>query len=286
MKKIVLISNKKKNIPDAALRAVIEKLISLGCTVAIPADDNCDAYREFQLTEYTADDLFEGAFLTVVMGGDGSIIKAARKSSKYGVPIVGFNFGRVGFLAELEMGDLDLLDRIVSGDYKTEERMMLDVEIVREGEVNKIKYPCLNEAVLSNGPVSRLTDFDLYCDGSLVSHYDADGIIVSTPTGSTAYSLSAGGPIVYQTMECIVATPICAHSFSLRPIVFTGESVLEIRNASCRKNKMYITVDGRDNTEITPADVNKIKKSACKTKLVRVKDAGFVSTLRDKLNKK
>ena len=287
MKKVVLISSRKKNIPNESLLAVVSKLSQLGCTVFVSEQDFYPAYEGGGVTVCSDDSaLYDGASLVVVMGGDGSIIKAARKASALGIPIVGVNFGRLGFLAELEISELDLLDRIVNGDYKTEERMMLDVEIVREGEVNKIKYPCLNEAVLSNGPISRLTGFDLYCDGDFVSHYDADGIIISTPTGSSAYSLSAGGPLVYQTMECIIATPICPHSFSLRPIVFTGESCLEIRNASCRKNKMFITVDGRDNTEIFSGDIIKIKKSNYKTKLVRVKNAGFVATLRGKLEKK
>ena len=287
MKKVVLISNRKKNIPDDAIHAVLSKLSSLGCAVSVSEYDHSPAYGGFDVTVCKDDaDLFDGASLVVVMGGDGSIIKAARKASSRGIPIVGINFGRLGFLAELEISEIDLLDGIVKGDYKTEERMMLDVEIVREGEVNKIKYPCLNEAVLSNGPISRLTGFDLYCDGDFVSHYDADGIIISTPTGSSAYSLSAGGPLVYQTMECVIATPICPHSFSLRPIVFTGDSLLEIRNAKCRKNKMFVTVDGRDNTEIFTGDVIKIRKSEYKTKLVRVKNAGFVATLRGKLEKK
>ncbi len=287
MKKIVLISSRKKNIPEAALRSVVTKLSELGCAVYVSGNDYYPVYVGLDISVCSdADALFEDAFLVVVMGGDGSIIKAARFASCRGIPIVGINFGRLGFLAELEISELDLLDRIVNGNYKTEERMMLDVEIVRKGEVNKIKYPCLNEAVLSNGPISRLTGFDLFCDGDFVSHYDADGIIISTPTGSSAYSLSAGGPLVYQTMECVIATPICPHSFSLRPIVFTGESCLEIRNASCRKNKMFITVDGRDNTEIFTGDIIKIRKSEYKTKLVRVKNAGFVATLRGKLEKK
>ena len=187
MKKVVLISNRKKNIPDDAIHAVLSKLSSLGCAVSVSECDHSSAYGGFDVTVCKDDaDLFDGASLVVVMGGDGSIIKAARKASSRGIPIVGINFGRLGFLAELEISEIDLLDGIVKGDYKTEERMMLDVEIVREGEVNKNKYPCLNEAVLSNGPISRLTGFDLYCDGDFVSHYDADGIIISTPTGSSA----------------------------------------------------------------------------------------------------
>lgn len=285
-KNVVLISNIKKGIPDDSLRAVLSRLESLGCAVSVCLDDDNPVFGEFKsVIHKRRESLYDGSSLIIVMGGDGSIIEAARQSVEYELPIVGINFGRIGFMAELEISELELIDKIIAGEYRTEERMMLDVDILRDGSHTKLKYPCLNETVLSNGPISRLASFDLYCDGALVSHYDADGVIVSTPTGSSAYSLSAGGPLVYQTMECIIVTPICPHSFALRPVVFTGESELEIRNASCRKNKMFVTVDGRDNEEVSTEDVINIKKSKIKTKLVRVKDGTFVDTLHRKLGK-
>lgn len=285
-KGVTLISNIKKNIPPEALASVLDKLGELGCTVYVSEDDTNPIYASYSFVVPTSDgEMYRDSSLLIVMGGDGSIIEAARRSSGHDIPIVGINFGRLGYLAELEIGELSLLDRIIAGDYRTEERMMLDVEIIRGNVATKMTYPCLNETVLSNGPISRLADFDLYCDGEMLAHYDADGVIISTPTGSSAYSLSAGGPLVYQTMECIIATPICPHSFTLRPVVFTGDSSIEIRNASCRKNKMFITIDGRDNAEIFTSDIIKIKKSDRKTKLIRVKDGGFINTLHRKLAK-
>ena len=284
---VSLISNIKKGIPDSAIIDVAETLDALSCSVKVCREFSSSAI--FGLNNVVLcpiEKLFEGSELLIVMGGDGSIITAARMSHGYDIPIVGINFGRLGYLAELETGEIPLLKNIVMGEYRLEERMMLDVSVVKNGEIVNINYPCLNETVLSNGPISRLAEFDLYCDGEQVAHYAADGIIISTPTGSSAYSLSAGGPLVYQTMECIIATPICPHSFTLRPVVFTGDSVLEIRNPVCRKNSMYITVDGRDNEEIGPDDIIRISKSSSKTKLVRVKDGGFISTLNRKLGKK
>ena len=284
---VSLISNIKKGIPDSAILDVVKTLCELSCKVKVCKDYSRSVVYEIDnVTVCPIEELFDGSDLLIVMGGDGSIIKAARMSHGYDIPIVGINFGRLGFLAELETGDIHLLKKIVRGEYRIEERRMLDVSVIRKNEVVNIHYPCLNEVVLSNGPISRLAEFDLYCDGEQVARYAADGIIVSTPTGSSAYSLSAGGPLVYQTMECIIATPICPHSFTLRPVVFTGDSALEIRHPFCRKNKMFITVDGRDNEEIRSDDIIRISKSRSKTKLVRVKDGGFISTLNRKLGKK
>ena len=288
IKCVSLISNIKRGIPDSAILDVVRTLGGLSCKVKVCKEYSSKAvFGLDNVSVCPIGELFKGSDLLIVMGGDGSIIKAARMSHGYDIPIVGINFGRLGFLAELETGDIPLLKNIVRGEYRIEERMMLDVSVIRKNdEVVNIHYPCLNETVLSNGPISRLAEFDLYCDGEQVTHYAADGIIVSTPTGSSAYSLSAGGPLVYQTMECIIATPICPHSFTLRPVVFTGDSVLEIRNPFCRKNKMFITVDGRDNEEIRSDDVIRISKSRSITKLVRVKDGGFISTLNRKLGNK
>ena len=284
---VTLISNIKKGIPDTALIDVVQTLARFNCAVKVCEDYSSEAIFGMDNVNVCGKDaLFDSSELVIVMGGDGSIIEAARMSHGYDVPIVGINFGRLGYLAELETGDVALLENIVRGDFRIEERMMLDVSVTREGETIDLKYPCLNETVLSNGPISRLAEFDLYCDGEQAAHYDADGIIISTPTGSSAYSLSAGGPLVYQTMECIIATPICPHSFTLRPVVFTGDSVLEIRNPVCRKNSMFITVDGRDNEKILTGDVIRISKSKYKTRLVRIKDGGFINTLHRKLGKK
>ncbi|MBQ7714554.1 MAG: NAD(+)/NADH kinase [Clostridia bacterium] len=288
-KRITLISNIKKDIPDSALVSVMNTLDGFGCDILFSgATDNpsVKGSPNVKLIENEdPDSLFDGSELIVVMGGDGSIIEASRMSRGRNIPIVGINCGRLGYLAELEIGETDLLKKVIRGEYVTEERMMLDVEIIRGGKVRRRLAPCLNETVLSNAPISRLADFDLYCDGEAASHYDADGIIISTPTGSSAYSLSAGGPLVCQTMECIIATPICPHSFTLRPVVFTGDSMIEIKNAYCRMNRMFITVDGRENEEIFTDDTVRIRKSDAKTILARVKSGGFINTLHRKLGK-
>ena len=283
-KRVTLLSNIKKDIPESELSKIIEKLSSLGCTVYVSSDDNRQIFSMFTNIEKRAqDELFDGTDFIVVAGGDGSMLEAARLSAGSGIPLIGINFGRLGYLAELEVGELVLLEKVVSGDYKIEERMMLDVEIDREGHIQRLNSPCLNETVFSNAPISRLASFVLYCNGEAARKYKSDGIIVSTPTGSSAYSLSAGGPLVYQTMKCIIVTPICAHSFMQRPVVFTDDCIIEVKNASCRENKLFITVDGRDNIEIFSSDIIRIKKSDLTTKLIRVKEGGFINNLYGKL---
>lgn len=283
-KRVALLSNIKKDIPEFELEKVVEELSELGCDVCVGNDDRRQLYSKYGCVEFKpSDELFVGADLIVVTGGDGSMLEAARRSAKYSIPIIGINFGRLGYLTELEVGDLPLLEKVVNGEYKIEERMMLDVEIVRGNDVIRMNSPCLNETVFSNAPISRLASFDLYCNGEAAGRYKADGIIVCTPTGSSAYSLSAGGPLVYQTMKCIIVTPICAHSLIQRPVVFTDDCQLEVKNASCRENRLFITVDGKDNVEIYSTDVIRIRKSSLTTKLVRVKDGGFINALYRKL---
>ena len=285
IKNVTLIPGEKKHIPDCEIEKIIRLLSEMSCNVIMDGRFEGSSFCSFaSVITVPGSELYIDSDLIIVMGGDGSVIEAARTSADYEVPIVGINFGRLGFLAELEVNETDMLRRIIEGNFKVEERMMLDVSVIRSGQETFLPYPCLNDVVLSNGPVSRLSGFDLYCDGMYISRYSADGIVISTPTGSSAYSMSAGGPLISQAMECICATPICPHSFTLRPVVLMGDSVIEIKNAACRENSMYITADGRENTEIFSGDTVVIKKSAKKTRLVRVKDGGFVSVLHRKLS--
>lgn len=284
IKNVTLVPGEKKHIPDAEIEKILDILSSLSCRVKMEKRYEKSAFfHSGAVISVSREELFDGSELIIVMGGDGSVIEVARTSAEYNIPIVGINFGRLGFLAELEVSETSLLKQIIEGNFETDERMMLDVSVIRNGKETYLPYPCLNDVVLSNAPVSRLSGFDLYCDGIYISRYSADGIVISTPTGSSAYSMSAGGPLVSQSMECILATPICPHSFTLRPLVLMGDSVIEIKNAVCRENSMFITADGRENTEIFSGDVVVIKKSLKKTRLVKVKSGGFVSVLHRKI---
>lgn len=280
IKKVTLLVTPKKHILRESVCEIFKILINCGVERVFIESDIGYLTEINDVAEVCTDDkLFCNSELVIVMGGDGSIIDAARRSANYAVPLAGINFGRLGYLAELEYSEKERICELVSGKFWIEERMMLEVCVS-----DRDKLLSLNDTVLSNGPISRISNFDLLCDGVEVARYVADGIIICSPTGSSAYSLSAGGPLIYQTMECILATPICPHSMTVRPIVFSPDSVIEIKNPYCRENNMYITVDGRDNIEIFPKDTVTVKKSALKAHLARVKSKSFVDILHEKLS--
>jgi len=162
--------------------------------------------------------------------------------------------------------------------------MMLDIDVIASDKSLKSSSKALNEAVISNGPIPHLVEFDLYCDGNLCQHIRSDGIIVATPTGSSAYSMSAGGPVMDPSLSCICATPICPHHLNSRPVIFGSDSVLEIRNARCRNNYIYLSVDGKEVFEIDSGDVVRISKSKCTAPIVSSGKNSFIEVLNSKLS--
>ena len=298
MKKIALITN--FNIPDKvnAAIAVVQKLQQHGCEVITPAYNREKIARhrfargKLELTYVSQDAMYSEAELLIILGGDGTILEASRRAAMRKIPILGINLGRVGYMAELEMGELDqlasLFDRVTAeghkpAAYEIEKRSMLHVEVLNTaGEVRQQMYG-LNDAVITNGSVSRIVDIELWESGSLVTTYRADGLIVATPTGSTAYSMSAGGPVTDPRVKCFCVTPICPHSLAARPMIFPDDSTLEIRNICQREKMLYLTVDGRTNCELYRGESVRITRSSLETRLVRLKDCGFYSRLRLKM---
>ncbi len=263
--KIVVIPNKHKDKELVYTNRLIELLDGYGCTYTVAHDDSIS--------------LPESADLYIVLGGDGSIMRTSHTAARLGIPILSVNLGRMGYMAELESNELHLIDSYFSGNYHIEERMMLSVITPDNNE-----HIALNDAVLSNGRVSKMVSFSLFSDGQHLSHYNADGIIISTPTGSTAYSMSAGGPVVDPSVECLIATPVCPHSLNSRPVIFSGNTKLTIKNETDRDIPMFITVDGENNLEIAYGESVSIKRSDITTKLVRIKDECFYRTLSKKMN--
>ena len=266
---------------------VAEKLLTKDCEVLIAAFNRDKIARigkdRAELRYLPMDAVYTEADVLIVLGGDGSILEAARRAAQRGTPILGINLGRLGYMAELEMSDLDELDRLFTGDYRIDARSMLRVELMSGNELKSFCY-ALNDAVISNGSVSRMIDLELSEGGSLVTTYRADGLIIATPTGSTAYSMSAGGAIVDPRVSCFCATPICPHSFVARPLIFSDDSVLEVRNICVREKMLYLTVDGRMNFELYRNQTVRITKSKMETKLIRLKSCGFFRKLRQKMS--
>ena len=226
------------------------------------------------------DEIYKEAELIIVIGGDGSMLEAARRASVADVPVLGINMGRIGYMTELEMDELHLLDKVFAGEFVLDERAMLTVKIVSEKGAVRFAAQALNEAVIANGSTARIIDFELYDGKELVSAYRADGLVIATPTGSTAYSLSAGGPIVDPRLSCICVTPVCPHSLLARPTIFPDTAELRVKNVCVREKMLHLTVDGRATFEMYYGDAAVITKSDVTAKLLRVKDEGFCSKIR------
>lgn len=235
-------------------------------------------------TVFVPDDvLLNDADCVVVLGGDGSVIKAASSCAERGIPLLGINLGRVGYLAEVEQNELYLLARLFCGEYRIERRMMLSVSVLRNGIVIHKMRNALNEAVISNGTVAHMVDLSLACDGNFISNYHADGVIAATPTGSTAYSMSAGGPIIDPTLDCLCVTPVCAHALSARPILLSAESTLTMENICRREDNTYLTVDGEETCKLFTGDTVSICRAEAETKMIRFHENSFYSILNRKM---
>ena len=248
-------------------------------------------YKIEYVPEYAA---FKKADICIVFGGDGTILKIAKKASGGGAYILGMNMGRVGYLAELEVAEIELLHNLLSvksideietlEDVKIDKRMMLKCDIIKNGEV-VFTSNALNEVVISKGAVSRMAGLRLMCNGKNIITYRADGIVISTPTGSTAYCMSAGGPIIDPALDCICAVPVCPYMcLNNGPVVFSDKSVIEVEFKADKLNEAFCTVDGKVTKSLYDGDIIRITKSPCTTKLIRLKDTDFYSRLNEKMN--
>ena len=221
----------------------------------------------------------KNADMLVCFGGDGTILHAAKDANAHKVPILGVNLGSVGFMAELEQSELSMLSKLAAGKYTIESRMMLDVAVRRDGKVlfNDI---ALNDAALTKGAVARVVDLEVYGDKVMIANFSADGVIVSTPTGSTAYSMSAGGPLVEPTAGVGTSSNI---ALSARSIVLGRERTVSIKMGKQSRKTAYLSVDGGKAFRLGSGDVVELKMSSSKTRLVRVTGRSFYDILSQKL---
>ncbi|HBU06058.1 MAG TPA: NAD(+) kinase, partial [Nitrospiraceae bacterium] len=220
--------------------------------------------------------------MIVVLGGDGTMLNVARLVCERGVPILGVNLGGLGFITEVQKEEIcDAMDKTLSGEYSIEDRMMLTAHIHRHGE--KIaEYTVLNDVAINKGALARIIDLETYINKAYVTIFKADGLIVSTPTGSTAYSLSAGGPVLYPTLDCIILTPICPHTLTNRPTVLPDDALIEIMLKSVSED-VFLTLDGQVGFSLRKDDVVEIKRSPFKTRLIIPFERAYFQILRTKL---
>lgn len=223
------------------------------------------------------DELYKIADVIITIGGDGTIIRFAKRAALDGKAVLGINAGRVGYLANIEQNEYSLLAKLKTGEYTIEERMMLHITVKENGNVVG-EYEALNDAVITSGYISRIIDISASVDGDIIN-YHADGLISATPTGSTAYSMSAGGPVIDPAMKCVCLTPICSHSLAAKPILISGDKEIKLKAYSKKRTDIYLSVDGRKVTNIKPYTEIYLTRSQNIVKLVRINDRSFYRTL-------
>lgn len=217
----------------------------------------------------------------ICFGGDGTILHMAKAATKYNVPILGVNIGTMGFMAELEVSEMQQLSRLAQDDYTLDERMMLDVTVCRDRDII-FHDICLNDAVITKGAVARIVHLSVKCDGVQAMECGGDGIIIATPTGSTAYSLSAGGPVVEPEAHSILVTPICAHNVGSRCIVASDKRKITVSFVRNARRNAFLSVDGGKALRMNAGDVATICKSPLTTKLIRLKNNSFYDVMNAK----
>ena len=234
-------------------------------------------------TTLSEEEIRDQAELVVVLGGDGTLISVARLFSGKEVPILGVNLGSLGFLTEITVEELyTRLEKCLEGNPRVSERMMLEVTLHREGKEVETCY-VLNDVVINKGALARIVDIETKVNSSFLTNYKADGLIISTPTGSTGYSLSAGGPIIHPQMSCIAITPICPHTLTNRPIVLPDESIISITVTSSFDEKVYLTLDGQVGFELREGDSIEVRKASKTTSLIISRSRDYFEILRTKL---
>lgn len=287
MKKIAIVTN--FNITEKATAAlkVTNYLLKFGCKILVSqySKERVLGMKNYRGNIYflPIEKLYDEADLVIALGGDGTILDCAKRMATRGKPILGINLGHLGYMAELEMHELSSLSRVIEGNYTIDERALMDVEVFNRDGSSKFSSCALNDAVISNASVPKIINLELYAEDNLITTYRADGVLVSTPTGSTAYAMSAGGSIADPKVKCMLVTPICPHSFVSRQLIFSDLTNLKIKNVSVREKSLMLTLDGKIGCEVYREEIVKFSRSELTVKLVRLKDCSFYDILRQKM---
>ena len=286
MKNVILTPNPYRDKNFHTVRAAMQILKDAGINTRLclpfEVDRSYDLPRDLRFSRLDRE--LNNAEMVVCFGGDGTILHMAKAATRRGIPILGVNIGTMGFMAELESTELDKLVKVAKGEYTLDSRMMLDVTVQRDRDII-FHDICLNDVVVTKGAVARIVHLEVKCDGVTAMECGGDGIIVSTPTGSTAYSYSAGGPIVEPEAKNIIITPICAHEIGSRSIVASDKRVITVEMIQNARRNAYLSVDGGRAIRLNMGDVTTVKKSHLETKLVRLKDRSFYDVVSAKFKK-
>ncbi len=280
MKRVVLTPNpyRDKNFNTARQAMQILKNAGMEVRMCLPfeVDKTCELPKDLYF--HRLDKEIVQADVVICFGGDGTILHMAKTATKHNVPILGVNIGTMGFMAELESGELGELARLAKDDYTIDSRMMLDVTVQRDRDIIFHEL-CLNDVAITKGTVARIVHLSVECDGVQAMECGGDGVIVATPTGSTAYSLSAGGPFVEPETHNILVTPVCAHDIGSRCIVASDRRVITVKVTGNARRNAFLSVDGGKSLRLSIGDKTTVCKSRKETKLIRLKDRSFYDVI-------
>lgn len=276
MKRVILAPNPYRDKNFETLREAVRVLNEAGIEtrVCLPfeVDRNYELPRDIRFSRMDRE--LPGVSMLICFGGDGTLLHMAKTATRHGIPVLGVNIGTMGFMAELESTELSQLARIATDDYTIDNRMMLDVTVHRDRDII-FHDLCLNDIAITKGAVARIVHLEVKCDGVQAMECGGDGIIVATPTGSTAYNLSAGGPIVEPDAHSILVTPICAHDVASRCIITSDKRTVSVSMTRNARRNAYLSVDGGRALRMNMGDVATIRKSDLCAKLVRLKERSF-----------
>ena len=284
MKNVILTPNPYRDRNFQTVRSAIQILKDAGIQpkLCLPfeVDRNYELPKDLRFSRLDRE--LPNAELVICFGGDGTILHMAKAATRRGVPLLGVNIGTMGFMAELESTELEKLAMLATGEFTTEKRMMLDVTVQRSRDI-LFHDICLNDAVITKGVIARIVHLSVKCDGVQAMECGGDGVIVATPTGSTAYSLSAGGPIVEPTAKNLLLTPICPHSTRSSSYVLSPDHVITVEAADANRKFVYLSVDGGKAFSLKNGDQVRVSTSKYTTKLVRLSKKSFCEILDKKM---
>lgn len=281
MIKVGIVPNLTREKAESVTYAVTDKLSELNIEYFFEPDTKSTFGERYTYS----DNLYEKADIVIAIGGDGSFIHTAKQCAISGKPVLCINAGNLAFLAGVEANELDLLKSLLNGNYLKDKHMMLKCYLEIDAKKEMIGY-CLNDIAVARGKTFNVLNLNAYCDEKIVNYYRADGIIVSTPTGSTAYSWSAGGPVIDPALQCIILTPLCTHSPLNRSLVFNSSSKISITAPNNQDKDIVISLDGETNIELPQNGKVIIEKSDISAEFIRIKSDEFFDVLNRKLTQR
>ena len=287
MKNVILTPNPYRDKNFRTVREAVRILEEAGihCKVCLPfeVDKSFELPKDIRFNRLDRE--LPNADMVICFGGDGTILHMAKAATRKSIPILGVNIGTMGFMAELESTEMDKLAKLAANDYRLDSRMMLDVTVQRDRDIIYHDI-CLNDVAITKGSVGRIVHLNVKCDDVTAMECGGDGMIVSTPTGSTAYNLSAGGPIVEPDARNIIITPVCAHDMISRSMVMSDRRTVTVQMTQNVRRNAFLSVDGGKAIRMNMGDIAIIKKSRLETKLVRLNDRSFYDVLNTKFQKR